>query len=223
MFGWFVCVGTYPLSNLRLSRIGNNTNTEKAITNLTTPLPTATTSAANIKSRISPLDLSKTLTMSHGQEEDDNIDHEGGEGEGLHIYRKLTEDEIRELRIRLLPYFHVSGGLGVEDVSDILDYTFAMLNNFKSIDYVVKELVGMEMDFCTPEVASKVGDELTAFIQKINGGGENEPEEEEYGEQEGEKDGNDDDDANDEEGGGDAPATEKTSRVISLKKVRFVS
>lgn len=85
--------------------------------------------------------------------------------------RKLTEDEIREVRITLLPYFHASaGGLGVEDITDFLDYTFAMISNAKSVDYVVQELVGMEMDFCTPEVAKRVGKELAAFINKVNEG-----------------------------------------------------
>jgi hypothetical protein len=86
--------------------------------------------------------------------------------------RKLTDEELRELKIVLLPYFHTSGGLGDEDITDFLDYTFAMISNSKSAEYVVKELVGMEMDFCNEQVAHKVGKEIANFVTTLNGGGE---------------------------------------------------
>jgi hypothetical protein len=92
------------------------------------------------------------------------------------ISHKLSEEEIRELRIILLPYFHVVGGVGIEDITDFLDYTFAMISNQKSVDYVINELIGMEMDFCGQEIARKVGKEISTFISKINksrGVGEN--------------------------------------------------
>ena len=84
--------------------------------------------------------------------------------------RKLTDDESRELRITLLPYFHTSGDAGVEDVTDLLDYAFAMISNNQTVEYVVKELLGMEMEFCNEEVAHKVGNELSTFVTKLNKG-----------------------------------------------------
>lgn len=102
----------------------------------------------------------------------------------LELPRKLTDEEQRELRILLLPYFHASssggGGqgdddLGPEDISDFLDYAFAMISNQKSVDYVMEELQGMEMDFCSPAVAEKVGKALADFLKAIRdaeGGGD---------------------------------------------------
>jgi hypothetical protein len=98
------------------------------------------------------------------------------------LSRKMAEDEIRELRIVLLPYFHISGG-EVEDITDFLDYAFAMISNSKTIDYIVKELLGMEMEFCGQEVANKVGKELATFVTMLNTGGEAAPQEEEEGEE----------------------------------------
>ena len=94
--------------------------------------------------------------------------------------RKLTEEESRELRILLMPYFHTAAigednnaaAVAPEDINDFLDYAFAMVNNKKSVEYVIKELVGMEMEFCTPAVAEKVGDELSGFLQKLVNGQE---------------------------------------------------
>lgn len=88
----------------------------------------------------------------------------------LELPRKLTDEEQRELRIVLVPYFHVSDGsegLGPEDISDFLDYAFAMISNQKSVDYVMQELQGME-DFCPPSVAEKVGRALSDFVKSIN-------------------------------------------------------
>jgi hypothetical protein len=121
------------------------------------------------------------------------------------LTRRLAEEEIKDLRIQLLPLFHASGGLGVEDITDFLDYTFAMISNNKTVDYVITELIGMEMDFCTPVVARKVGKELASFINQINNnGGESQQEQEpQEGNEEGEEDG-------DESGN-------KASRVVSLK------
>jgi hypothetical protein len=83
------------------------------------------------------------------------------------LTRKMEDDEIRELRIVLLPYFHISGG-EVEDITDFLDYAFAMISNSKTIDYIVQELLGMEMEFCGQEIANKVGKELSTFVAKLN-------------------------------------------------------
>lgn len=86
--------------------------------------------------------------------------------------RKLNPDEIRELKIILLPYFHASGSLD-EDVTDFLDYTVALLSNDKTVEYIVQELVGMEMEFCNEEVAHKVGAEMSKFVSQLLKGGSN--------------------------------------------------
>ena len=84
------------------------------------------------------------------------------------LSRKLTDEETKELRITLLPYFHTAGiaELGPEDVTDFLDYAFAMISNSKPVDFVVEELKGMEMDFCPPEVADKVGQAMAEFCTR---------------------------------------------------------
>ncbi len=79
--------------------------------------------------------------------------------------RKLTDDETHELRIQLIPYFTTDGGMGVDDMSDFLDYIFTMVSNSKGVDYVVKELDG----FCSPETSKKIGKELAAHITLFNG------------------------------------------------------
>jgi hypothetical protein len=117
------------------------------------------------------------------------------------ISHKLSDDEIRELRIILLPYFHIAGGVGVEDITDFLDYTFAMLSNEKTVEYVVKELIGMEMDFCAEAIAHKVGKELSVFLDKLNNGGEDPQETSKEADEEGEE--------ND--------GSQKGPRVVSLK------
>ena len=85
--------------------------------------------------------------------------------------RKLTAEETRELKISLMPYFVATGDTEAspEDINDLLDYAFAMVNNQKTVEYVIQELVGMEMEFCNATVAEKVGSELTAFLKKIMG------------------------------------------------------
>lgn len=90
----------------------------------------------------------------------------------VHLERKLTEDEVRELRITLLPYFHSDGNTEADavDITDLLDYTFAMISNSKDTEYIVNELIGMEMDFCPATVAQKLGKEISSFIIKLQGG-----------------------------------------------------
>ena len=78
--------------------------------------------------------------------------------------RKLTENETRELKITLMPYFTTEGGMGVDDITDFLDYTFTMVSNSKAVDYIVKELDG----FCSDEVSQKVGKELADYITKLS-------------------------------------------------------
>lgn len=89
----------------------------------------------------------------------------------------MTEEETREIKITLLPYFHASGSLD-EDITDFLDYTFAMISNTKTVDYIVKELIGMEMEFCNEEVAHKVGAQISKFVAQILNGRSNDDGEE---------------------------------------------
>lgn len=80
--------------------------------------------------------------------------------------RKLTEDETRELRITLMPYFLAEGGMESDDINDFLDYTFTMVSNSKTIEYIVGELDG----FCSPEVSKKIGKQLADSILQLKGG-----------------------------------------------------
>lgn len=109
--------------------------------------------------------ISKQTTMSDSYDSSVALD------------RKLTPEESRELKIALMPYFHATGGdneASPEDINDLLDYAFAMVNNQKSVDHVIKELVGMEMDFCNSTIAEKLGGVLSEFLKKALGGGDDE-------------------------------------------------
>ena len=88
--------------------------------------------------------------------------------------RKLSPEESRELKILLMPYFHATGDneASPEDINDLLDYAFAMVNNQKTVEYVITELVGMEMDFCNSTVSEKGGGQLSGFLKNAMGGGE---------------------------------------------------
>lgn len=92
----------------------------------------------------------------------------------LAMSRKLTEDESKDLRVTLLPYFHASSSrnLAPEDISDLVEYGATMITNMKSVDYAIQELLGMDLDFFTPEVADKIGAAMADFIQKLSGGDE---------------------------------------------------
>jgi hypothetical protein len=126
------------------------------------------------------------------------------------VSRKLTEDEILQLRSACLPLMQqassseeVAAAMGsVDDITDFLDYAFAMISNSKSVDYVVQELIGMEMGFCPPAIAKEVGKELAAGIQQIISSTETEQ-----------------DDGQEEEGEEDhqAGAAGGGGRVVSLK------
>ena len=86
--------------------------------------------------------------------------------------RKLTVEEMNELKIIMMPCFHTtSTNTTEEDIVDLIDYAIAMINNQKSIEFTTTELIGMEMEFCTAAIADKVGNALSEFVQKILGGG----------------------------------------------------
>ena len=87
---------------------------------------------------------------------------------------KLTDDEMKEMKqAKLYALFSSSSedGASEEDISDILDYACAMVNNGKSVEYVIKELCGMEMDFCPEETAHQVGAILAEYVAQKNTGG----------------------------------------------------
>jgi hypothetical protein len=91
----------------------------------------------------------------------------GDEFDGsLVLGRKLSDEETRELRITLLPYFHAEGGMETDDINDFLDYTFTMLSNAKTIEYIVGEYVA----FFSPEVSKKIGTVLANRIEELNRG-----------------------------------------------------
>jgi hypothetical protein len=51
-----------------------------------------------------------------------------------------------------------------EDVDDLLDYTFAMVSNGKTLSYVVNELISMEMDVCKEDTAHDIGRQIAKFL-----------------------------------------------------------
>lgn len=113
--------------------------------------------------------------------------------------RKLTDEEVKELRISLMPYFHLAENdeeVGPEDITDFLDYAFAMLSNSKSVDYVIEELLGMEMTFFSEDVADRIGKEMSTFLKSLVGNDIN----------------NEDDD-----GAADGEVNEGSNKVVSLK------
>jgi hypothetical protein len=84
----------------------------------------------------------------------------------ISLGRKLSEEETHELRITLLPYFHSEGGMESDDINDFLDYTFTMLSNDKTIEYIVGEYAA----FFSPEVSKKIGNQLAIRIKELKGG-----------------------------------------------------
>lgn len=79
--------------------------------------------------------------------------------------RKLTDDEAKELRSQIIQHIQYSAE-DEEDVNDLLDYTFAMVSNGKSLEYVVQELVSMEMDICREETAHKIAMQIAQYLQE---------------------------------------------------------
>ena len=101
-------------------------------------------------------------------------DYDGSIALDVDTHGKLAEDEIKTLKEeKLKPLFKDAGENATEeDVNDILDYTFAMVNNGKTMEYVVQELVGMEMDFCPEETAHKVAKLVAEYIEENKSSGD---------------------------------------------------
>jgi len=84
--------------------------------------------------------------------------------------RKLSDDENTALRALLHKELSVSNagyGSTEEDVADLLDYTFAMIGNGKTVAYVVDELVSMEMEICDESAAERLGSKLGSFLKSL--------------------------------------------------------
>lgn len=62
--------------------------------------------------------------------------------EGLNVAakRKLTESEMNELRKELIHELERENDLDPEHMNLLLDYAFAIINNLKTISYVVDEV-----------------------------------------------------------------------------------
>jgi len=57
-----------------------------------------------------------------------------------------------------------------DDASDLLDYALAMVVNGKSAEYIVSELLSVEMDICTSETAGRIGVGIGSFLDSMSGG-----------------------------------------------------
>ena len=79
--------------------------------------------------------------------------------------RKLTDEETADLRSIILKDFKYSTE-EKEDVDDLLDYTFAMVSNGKTLSYIVQELVSMEMDVCNETKARGVAMQIANYLQE---------------------------------------------------------
>lgn len=79
--------------------------------------------------------------------------------------RKLTDEEAAELRDILLKSVTYTPDLQ-EDVNDLLDYTFAMTSNGKSLSYIVGELLSMEMEVCPEPQAHLIAKQIESFLKK---------------------------------------------------------
>jgi hypothetical protein len=78
--------------------------------------------------------------------------------------RKLTDEEAKELRSILVQSLTYSPE-EQEDVNDLLDYTFAMTSNGKPLEYIVQELVSMEMDVCPEPQAHSLARLIATFLE----------------------------------------------------------
>lgn len=74
--------------------------------------------------------------------------------------RILTPDETTAIKSKLSSVLQNTS----EDASDLIEYTLAMIVNGKSVDYIVDELKGMEMDICDAEACDTIGNEILSFL-----------------------------------------------------------
>ena len=82
--------------------------------------------------------------------------------------RKLTPDELSSLKDQIRPL--IDQEAGEEYVSDVLEYACSMVNNLKSINYVVKELIEMEFDFLPTSSVEKIAEQIQIYMASVAGG-----------------------------------------------------
>ena len=100
------------------------------------------------------------------------VDDGAGTGESHKL--QLEEEESRGLQQRLKSILHSSSQSATEDdaedIADLIEYTMAMIQNGNTTEFVVRELLAMEMEICSEEKASAVGQVLNDFMkQRANG------------------------------------------------------
>ena len=85
--------------------------------------------------------------------------------------RELTQDEISSLRVQLKSKLNITNPSQEEDASDLLDYAIGMVSDIgQTVGYMMKELLFMEMEVFTSDVADSFGKCLAAFLIDIGGG-----------------------------------------------------
>jgi len=85
--------------------------------------------------------------------------------------RELTPDETSRLRVQLKSKLNITNPSQEEDASDLLDYAIGMVSDIgQTVGYMMNELLFMEMDVFTSEVADSFGQCLAAFLIDIGGG-----------------------------------------------------
>jgi len=85
--------------------------------------------------------------------------------------RELTPDETSRLRVQLRSKLNITNPSQEEDASDLLDYAIGMVSDIgQTVGYMMNELLFMEMDVFTSDVADSFGQCLAAFLIDIGGG-----------------------------------------------------
>jgi len=85
--------------------------------------------------------------------------------------RELTPDETSRLRVQLKSKLNITNPSQEEDASDLLDYAIGMVSDIgQTVGYMMNELLFMEMEVFTSDVADSFGQCLAAFLIDISGG-----------------------------------------------------
>ena len=83
------------------------------------------------------------------------------------LQRKLTSDELAGLKDQIRPL--IDQEAEEEYVSDVVEYACSMVNNLKSINYVVKELIEMEFDFLPNSLVEKIAEQIKLYMASVPG------------------------------------------------------
>ena len=73
---------------------------------------------------------------------------------------KMDTKQLSNLRSVLFEALNIEI---TEDASDLVDYTITMVENGKSIRYIVDELVTLQMEICDDAMAHKIGEKVASF------------------------------------------------------------